>query len=358
MLDIRILKADGKTAPRKEVVSLYASDMDYVPFLRNRTIDGDGTIHLKNPQEPVILHAKLLIPGFGFLWVTSDNCGQGYIGDQKIDFIYDAAVSRICDVKKVIEGGGFKPALKCLSLLKDAETMLALGEANPAKAPAYHMTSLAAGLWAGEMAAVARAEARIEKQGHRFMLFGAGGFSYPYDDWGSHRRGRKQILYPGMPDMKKNYDSIFNYATLPFYLAEREPVYGKPEFAYLDHLQDAFSEAGIITKGHPLWWAHPAGMPEWTKGLRYEDGSLQREIKRTITSTVEHFRGRTQYYDAINENHDWCNTYNLTQEQQPIITKYCVDCIHDVDPDAKAVINTCFMFGENAAEDCTYAGPT
>ena len=69
--------------------------------------------------------------------------------------------------------------------------MLALGEANPAKAPAYHMTSLAAGLWAGEMAAVARAEARIEKQGHRFMLFGAGGFSYPYDDWGSHRRGRK-----------------------------------------------------------------------------------------------------------------------------------------------------------------------
>ena len=358
MLTIRIIKADGRSAPRKEIVSLYASDMDYVPFRRNQTVDGDGTIHLPNPEEPVILHAKLLVPGFGFLWVTTDNCGQGYIGDQEIDFIYDVCVSRIYDIEKVIEGGEFKPSVKCRSMLNDAKTLLQLGEAYPSKAPAYYMSALAAGLWGGELAAVERAQVRIEKQGKRNVLFGAGGFHYPYDGWRGNLRGGKQIQYPGMPGMKENYDSIFNYATLPFYLAEREPEYGKPNFAYLDHLQDAFTEAGIITKGHPLWWAHPAGMPEWTKGLRYEDGSLQREIKRTITTTVDHFRGRTQFYDAINENHDWCNTYNLTHEQQPIITKYCVDCIHDVDPDAKAVVNTCFMFGENAAEGRTYAGPT
>ena len=314
MLTVRIIKENGKHAQRAEIVSLYASDTDFVPYLRDRTIDGDGTIHLKVPEGPVILHAKLDIPGYGSgMWVTSDNAGAGYRGNEEVDFIYDAALSRICEVKEVTEGGEFTPSPKCLSLLRDAETLLKLGEANTIKAPAYHMAALGAGMWSGELAAVERAQARIAKRGKREeMLFGAGGFRYPYDGWSGNKRGGKQILYPGLPGMKENFDSIFNYATLPFYLAEREPEYGKPDFSYLDHLQDAFTEAGITTKGHPLWWAHTAGMPEWTKGLRYEDGSMKREIRRTISETVAHFKGRTRFYDAINENHDWCNAYNLT----------------------------------------------
>ncbi len=85
---------------------------------------------------------------------------------------------------------------------------------------------------------------------------------------------------------------------------------------------------------------------------------MKREIHRTITETVTHFKGRTRFYDAINENHDWCNAYNLTQDQQTDITKYCTDCIHEADPDAKVVINTCFMFGENAADGRTQWGPS
>ena len=262
--------------------------MDFVPYRRASTIDGDGTIHLSVPQGPVILHAKLTIPGFGSgMWVTSDNCGSGYRGDETVDFIHDAALSRVHEVRAVLDGGGFEPSVKCLSLLRDAETLLRLGEANPAKAPAYHLAALGAGLWSGELAAVERAQARIRRNGKREeMLFGAGGFRYPYDGWEGNHRGGGQIHYPGLPDMKANFDSVFNYATLPFYLAEREKEYGKPDFSYLDRLQDAFSAAGITTKGHPLWWAHTAGMPEWTKGLRYEDGSMKREIKRTISATV------------------------------------------------------------------------
>ena len=360
MLTIKILNAAGTHATRAEIVSLYASDMEYVPYMRKTVIDGDGTIHLSVPEFPVILHAKLVIPGYGNgMWVTSDNCGEGYLDNTVIDFIHDAAESRICEIRKVVSGGEFAPSPKCMSLLRDAETLLKLAEANPAKAPAYQMASLGAGLWSGELAAVERAKARIAKNGKREeMLFGAGGFNYPYDGWDGNKRGGKQVHYPGLPDMKENFEQIFNYATLPFYLAEREPEYGKPDFGYLDHLQDAFTEAGITTKGHPLWWAHTAGMPEWTKGLKYEDGSMKREIHRTISETVSHFKGRTKFYDAINENHDWCNAYNLTQDQQTDITKYCVDCIHETDPDAKVVINTCFMFGENAADGRTQWGPT
>ena len=125
MLTIRILNADGKHARRSEIVSLYASDMDYVPYRRVHTIDGDGTIRLQVPKGPVILHAKLQIPGYGSgMWVTSDNCGAGYRGDETLDFIHDAAMSRVCEVQKVVSGGEFAPSPKCLSLLRDAETLL------------------------------------------------------------------------------------------------------------------------------------------------------------------------------------------------------------------------------------------
>ena len=360
MLRVKILGSDGSYVSRDEIISLYASDLNYVPYMRKAKIDYDATVNLDVPEGPVMLHAKLRIPGFGYgMWVIADNCGEGYDVNAEVDFVREAAISRVYTVKKVIAGGEFKPSPKCVSMLRDAESLLTMANANPAKAPAYHMLALAASLWSGELAAVERAQARIAARGKRAMLFGAGGFAYPYDGAiGWRGRGKKAPDYAGMPSMRDTFNAVFNYATLPFYMADREPVYGKPDFSYLEHLQDEFEKSGIVTKGHPLWWAHTAGMPAWTKDLRFEDGSIKREIDRTIHSTVSHFKGRIHIYDAINENHDWCNAYNLTQDQQTQMTKFCCDAIHDADPDATAVINTCFMFGENAADGRTQWGPT
>ncbi|NLE74664.1 MAG: hypothetical protein GX604_08575, partial [Actinobacteria bacterium] len=122
-------------------------------------------------------------------------------------------------------------------------------------------------------------------------------------------------------------------------------------------LQADFEKAGIETKGHPLWWAHTAGMPPWTHELKWEDGSIAREIDRVVKRSVNRYKGRIQYYDAINEAHDWCNAYNLTHEQSALETKMCCDAIHQANPDAKAVINTCFMFGENVADGRVQFGP-
>lgn len=361
MLKVRIHGADGSPATHDELISLYASDMDYVPYLRKASVGSDGVIDLQVPQGPVILHAKLRVPGYGYgMWITADNCGQGYAPDAKVDFIRDAAVSRVHDIETVLGTDEVTPSPKCLSLLRDAKALLQLAQADPAKAPAYNMLALAAGMWGGELAVVQRAQARIRKNGRRSdILFGAGGFDYPYDgavSWNG--RGVHAPSYAGLPSMKENFDSVFNYATLPFYLANLEKEYGKPDYSYLDHLQDEFEKAGITTKGHPLWWAHTAGMPEWTKGLRWEDGSIRREIDRVVTRSVKRYKGRIHYFDAINENHDWCNAYNLTQDQQTLMTKYCCDAMHEADPDVHAVVNTCFMFGENAADGRTQWGPT
>ena len=41
-----------------------------------------------------------------------------------------------------------------------------------------------------------------------------------------------------------------------------------------------------------------------------------------------------------------------------MMTRYCCDAMHEADPDVHAVVNTCFMFGENAADGRTQWGPT
>ena len=336
MLQVKILGINGSSVSRDEIATLYASDLLYNPYHRKTSVGHDGLIEITAPKWPVMLHAKLHIPDYGFTWVIADNCGRGYQKGATIEFVKEAAFSRIYEVEKYIAKFDFTPSPKCSSMLAHAKTMFELGEKGESKAARYNMTALAFALWAGELAAVERAQSIIATKGRREFLFGCGGFDYPY---------------PENPGMKEMFDSLFNYATLPFYLAGLEPEMNKPDYTKLDRLQDAFEESGIITKGHPLWWTHTAGMPPWTKDLRWEDGTIAREIDRVVKRSVNRYKGRIGYYDAINEAHDWCNAYHLTQQQLVEMTKLCCDAIHEADPSVNAVINTCFMFGENIADE-------
>ena len=336
MLQVKILGANGISVTRDELATLYASDLLYNPYHRRASVKPDGLIEITAPKWPVMLHAKLHLPGYGFMWVLADNCGQGYQKGANIEFVKEATASRIYEVEQYIAKFNFTPSPKCTSMLANAKAMFELGEKSESKAAHYNMTALACALWAGELAAVERAREVIAVRGRRDFLFGCGGFSYPY---------------PENPGMKKMFDSLFNYATLPFYLARLEPEINRPDYTVLDKLQDAFEVSGIITKGHPLWWTHTAGMPAWTENLRWEDGSIAREIDRVVKRSVNRYKGRIRYYDAINEAHDWCNAYHLTQQQLAKMTKLCCDAIHEADPSVNAVINTCFMFGENIADE-------
>jgi endo-1,4-beta-xylanase len=345
MISVKILNAGGTSVKRDELATLFATDLNYEPYRRQTTVDADGTIHLTVPAYPVILHAKLLIPGYGFMWIVADNCGRGYNDNAEVDFIYEAAISRIYAVEQVLSNHDFHPSPACLGKLSDAKTLMELSERNPNKKAEYNITALSVSMLAGEMAVVERAREKIRSCGKRDFLFGCGAFTYPFE-------GEE-------PEKKKWFDSLFNYTTLPFYLQRLEPEKGKPDYSTLDRLLDEFEKSGIQTKAHPLWWAHEFhGMPKWTEELKWEDGSIAREINRVVPRSVKRYLGRIHYFDVINEAHDWCNRYNLTQKQEAEMTKLCCDAVHSVDPSAKAVINTCFMFGENVADGRVQWGPS
>ena len=336
MINVKILNGAGGSMARDELHTLYASDMVHVPFRRKNIVQRSGEIQVYAPAERVILHAKLIIPGFGHMWVQADNCGEGYKDGSDIEFVREAAVSRICDTERVLESGGFTPSPKCVSKLNDAKALLRLGEVNAQNAPDYNLTALAVSLWAGELAAVERAKARILAKGRRGeFLFGCGGFDYPYERY---------------PDGKALFDSVFNYATLPFYLGRTEPEYGEPRYEIIDKLVDEFAKTGIKTKGHPLWWAHYDSWPQWARDLKWEDGGVRRELHRVVKRHVARYIGKIELFDAINEAHDWCNMWKMQQDELVEMTKLCCDDIHETNPKAKAVVNTCFMFGENVAD--------
>ncbi|MDR1176555.1 MAG: endo-1,4-beta-xylanase [Treponema sp.] len=341
-INVKILNTKAESVSRDELASFFVSDMNFVPYRRRAELSRDGEITITFPQGPVILQAKLIVPGYGHVWITADKCGKGYDDGECVEFVREAAESRIAETDTLLAGGGFAPSVKCLSMLSDAKTLLKTAGASDAlRAAEYRTAALAAAMWAGDLAVVERARARIaERKMRNNFLFGCAGFEYPFE----HEPGLKEI-----------FDSVFNYATLPFYLARVEPERGRIDYSTLDRLQDAFERQGIETKGHPLWWAHTAGMPSWTKDLKWNNGSaspgsIRHEIDRVITDRVRHFRGRIHYYDVINEAHDWCNAWMMNQQELCDMTKACADALHNADPSCTAVVNTCFMFGENAAD--------
>ena len=341
MIKVRMLNAAGESLLRDELFTLYAADMKNEPFRRKNEVKRDGEIHLHAPEYPVTLHAKIVIPGYGFMWVQADNCGRGYSDNAEIEFVREAALSRVYEVEEELKKGGFTPSAKCLSNLNNAKTLLKLAETSK-KGPDYNISALAAGLWAGELAVLDRARTRIAASGMRKnFLFGCGGFTYPYNNIS----GGKQL-----------YDSVFNYATLPFYLGRTEPEYGVPKYEIIDQLIEDFTKAGIRTKGHPLWWAHGESWPKWSLDLKWEDGSVQRELHRVVRRHVERYIGRIDLFDAINEAHDWWNVWNMTENELVEMTKMCCDDIHEVNPKAQAVINSCMLFGEYVADGKIQAG--
>ena len=81
------------------------------------------------------------------------------------------------------------------------------------------MESLRESLYAGEMIVVERAKQLIERKGARpGFMFGCNAFQFR--DYGS--------------PYTKVFESLFNYATLPFYMGAIEKVQGQRDYSRVD----------------------------------------------------------------------------------------------------------------------------
>ncbi len=342
MLRVKMLGGDGKPMPEGRLQTLYSADLHFEPIRRRSKILDDGTVEMEIPKGPTALHAKMEIPGFGDAWVIADNKGEGYRQSSTVlDFVREAAESRLADVERLRKSHPqARLSPECRGYEDAAREFLELAmKPGRSQAARWNLTALSHALWAGELAIVEVSRHVIASRPMREgYLFGCNAFAYRGDT-----------------PYAQYFRQVLNFGTLPFYLRRLEPEEGKPDYNRIDQILEWCEKVKIKPKGHPLWWGHEAGIPDWLKGADWD--AAQKHCARVVARSVERYRGRIQIWDIINEAHDWANGLNLTQEQEVEITRICADAARSKNPDAKLIVNNCCPFGENAAAGHVHLGP-
>jgi endo-1,4-beta-xylanase len=338
IINVKLLGSDGQAMPESRLRSLYSSDLHFEPVRRQSEIKSDGTVDIKTPEKDFALHARLEVPEFGNLWVMADNGGNGYKpSDSPLDFVMEAAKSRLSDVENIMKSGDF--SVVCMAHKDACHEFLEIAQKRPEKAAGFNLKALSHALWAGEYAIVEKSRQIIAKRTRKAeFLFGCNAFAYHGDT-----------------PYAKYFRDVLNFGTLPFYLKGLEKEEGKPDYSRIDTILEWCERAGIKTKGHPLWWGHEAGIPQWLESVSWQDA--QRHCQRVVSRSVERYKGRIGIWDVINEAHDWANGLKLTQQQEIEITRICCDTARSKDPDAIIIVNNCCPFGENAADGKVHLGP-
>jgi endo-1,4-beta-xylanase len=132
----------------------------------------------------------------------------------------------------------------------------------------------------------AGAELSLTQTRHAF-LFGCNIFR-----WGRIPDPQREEIY------RQRFAAIFNYATLPFYWRSYEWERGKPNHGYTERVVAWCQEHGIVCKGHPLVWDHPARSPDW---LPDDFAEIERLSMQRVRDIVQRFAGRIDIWDVVNE---------------------------------------------------------
>lgn len=108
---------------------------------------------------------------------------------------------------------------------------------------------------------------------------------------------------------EKAFANLFNFATLPFYWRDLEPLEGKPRFAEdspriwrrppPDRLVKWCKAHGITPKGHALMYVKNQFMPDWT--ARNDAEMLRRQSASHMAGIAGRYGRDIPIWDAVNE---------------------------------------------------------
>lgn len=102
---------------------------------------------------------------------------------------------------------------------------------------------------------------------------------------------------PGDDELAGLWFDLFNFATLPFYWGDFEPIRGRPDTARLLSAARWFADRGCVVKGHPLAWHTVTA--DWLLDISNEEiADVQRQ---RIRREVSDFTGVIDMWDVINE---------------------------------------------------------
>lgn len=255
-----------------------------------------GEIAFVPPATAFRISLPVEVPGFGEVFLYADNRGAGYTAQslESTDVLFlnrEFAVDRLDTVLTLKEDcgrSGLTLSTGVLERITAAEAFLARADeagADERTVLKWAVESLRESLWAGEMIVVERAKQLIERRGPRpGFLFGCNAFRFR--DHGS--------------PYTRLFESLFNFATLPFYMGSVEKVQGQPDYSNVDALLQGLQGTRIVSKGHPLIFL-TADSPDWVKNRPFPE--IKQICLNYIRGSVRRYRARIHIWDVVNEAH-------------------------------------------------------
>lgn len=324
---IRLDGLGGMLMDEKTLKSTYATGMDFEPDERRMTIDSEGIVSLQVTKEPYMIHVKMAVPLYGYLWVMADNQGEGYTGEF-VDFVTEAIRTYIHHAQKYAAGITLSPTTQGhLDAAIELQHLANRGQDTPDN----RLYALSNAIYAAEGALVESACAKAFAAPRSDLKLGCNFARYTSD----------------ASRYAKFFAQAFDFATIPFYPRTTVPEKDCYDYSYVDHALSFLLDKGITPKGHPLWFGHQDVNPKWLFGLPYPE--LRREAANIARHHVSTYRDTIQYWDAMNEAHDWANCFELTQEQLIDLTRATTDALREGNDKAVSIVNVCLPFAEYVA---------
>jgi endo-1,4-beta-xylanase len=299
-----------------------------------------GLAVFQPPDKPFRLALPLSVPGFGQVFVYADNRGRGYtaqsFSEKPLALNYEFAADRLATVRALMEECrrlGITISAAAQQRIEKAHALLARAEGlvqdRVAQVGAL-MASLCESLWAGEMVVIERADAMIARRGPRpGFLFGCDAFAYP------------QLGKP----YADRFLSLFNFATLPFYIGGIEPAKGRPDYSFPEKLVKWLGPTGIALKGHPLIFLIQDSIPDWLRNRPFKE--TKELCLQHVRRSIRKFRGHIHVWDVINEAAvqpdevpEHVKMHGFTKEQNVELTGAALLAAREEDPTCFRVVNS------------------
>jgi endo-1,4-beta-xylanase len=307
-----------------------------------------GEIVFTPVTKPFRISLPVEVPGFGVVFLYADNRGAGYTARslEKTDVLflnYEFAADRLATIHTMMEDCrkmNIELSPDLLKRIASAEKFFALAKevkSDDKTIVKWTMESLRESLYAGEMLVIEKAKHTIKSRGTRpGFMFGCNAFKFR--DYGS--------------PYTKLFESLFNYATLPFYMSGTMKIKGQPDYSRVDSLLNAIQNTQIICKGHPLIFLTPDSLKaDWISNKSF--GELKQICMDYIKTTVNKFKGRIHIWDVINEAHVQPDTQygqavipDYTKKQTLDLSVAAAKTAREVDPTCYRIINNTGTWGD------------
>lgn len=355
---VMLTEADGSSLVNDRARLLHARDLNNDP-LPQAIIRADGRVRVALAGEPIQVVCRLKIPGFGETYVYADNDGKGYRKPAQIDFVVDAAQTRLRRVREAVRSA------KPLGIPSDAKLdwhLFAAARPLPSE-PGYARTaaayeSLAHSMHAGEIFALGAARRRIARLGEPRKDFGFGVMI--------SKHGQN-------PAYDEAVSKAFNFATGAWYTwkGEESPYV---DYARMDGSIDWCLAKGITPKSFGYCYMSRGATPEWIRPTeipaatnpsggdptdarreynpKWPYARLKKLYEAVNRQTCKHFLDKygdkVPHVEILNEAHDKANLWQMDHAQIIEMAKGVSIAARQGHPTIKRMFNHCCQWGEYA----------